>query len=232
MSSPTLPYTPKVLFVDNHLLIVNKPAGMPSQGDPTGDLSVIDWGKAWVKTTYNKPGEVYLGLLHRLDRPVAGVIAMARTSKAAARLSKAFQSREVQKTYLAVVHKRPAVEEGRLQHWLRKLPDKNIMRAYKNPGSGAQEAILTYRMLSTRKDGTSLLEVKPLTGRQHQIRVQLAAMGCNIVGDVKYGRSEFLPGGAIALLAHTLILPHPVGGKPITFTAPRPPHEIWQGWGL
>ncbi|MBX3100965.1 MAG: RluA family pseudouridine synthase [Bacteroidetes bacterium] len=224
--------SPGILYTDNHLLVVNKPAGMPSQGDPSGDLCAFDWAKDWIKHRHQKPGEVYLGLLHRLDRPVAGVMAMARTSKAAARLSKAFQGREVRKTYLAVVHKRPPQEEGQLEHWLSKLPGKNIMRAHKKPGGNAQHAVLTYKMLKTHPGGISLLEVKPLTGRQHQIRVQLAAMGCTIVGDVKYGKSEFLPDGSIALLARSLTLPHPVGGQPVTFTAPLPSLEVWRGWGM
>lgn len=219
---------PTVLYEDNHVLVLNKPAGMPSQGDETGDLCAIDWAKQYIKEKYQKPGEVYLALLHRLDRPVAGALALARTSKAAQRLSADWQAHKVEKKYWALVHQAPPLPEGTLHHWLRKLPDKNIVRAYKNPGSGAKEAITHYRMLQQGAEGICLLEVEPKTGRQHQIRVQLAAMGCTIVGDVKYGKSDFLPDRSIALMSRSLGFAHPTTHEWINVQAPVPSLEAWR----
>ncbi|MCE3007444.1 MAG: RluA family pseudouridine synthase [Bacteroidetes bacterium] len=221
------PLAPRILYEDNHLLAVCKPGGMLSQGDESGDKSVFDWARDYLKTTYHKPGEVYLALLHRLDRPVGGVQLLAKTGKAAARLSKDWQAHQVQKTYWAVVHGVPPETTGTLTHWLRKLPDKNIVRAYKNPGQGAKEAVLNYRLLA-RVGDHSLLEVVPRTGRQHQIRVQLAAMGCPIVGDVKYGKSDFLPDRSIALWSRQLRITHPTLKEVRTFTAEPPALAVWR----
>jgi len=157
---------------------------MPSQGDDTGDLNVFDWAKEYIKVTYNKPGNIYVALLHRLDRPTGGILMLGKTSKAAARLSQDFQENKIQKTYYAITERTPTNAEGELFHYLAKLPDKNITRAYDKQVFGAKPARLTYKLLKTQGDG-ALIEVHPHTGRQHQIRVQLASMGCVICGDVK-----------------------------------------------
>jgi 23S rRNA pseudouridine1911/1915/1917 synthase len=223
------PKPPVILYEDNHLLAVNKPFGMLSQGDTTGDVSVFEWAKEYVRKQYNKPGNVYLALLHRIDRPVGGVLLLAKTSKAAARLTDQFKGRTVQKTYLAVTERVPDEPTGTLKHFLKKLPGKNIVRAYDKPAYGAQEAELSYTVLEA--DGNrALLEVKPHTGRQHQIRVQLARMGCTLVGDVKYGKTAFLPDQSIALFSHVLQLEHPTTGKLLTVTAYPPLQAPWDAF--
>lgn len=215
-----------ILYEDNHLIAVNKPFCMPSQGDQSGDESVFDWVKEYIRITYNKPGNVYVGLLHRLDRPTGGVLLLAKTSKAAARVSKAFQERKVQKTYYAITEKIPAQTSGELKHFLKKLPQKNIMRAYNKPVHGTKPANLSYRVLRTQGQ-RALLEVMPTTGRRHQIRVQLASMGCTIQGDVKYGKTSFNFDKSIALLAQSLELAHPTKKEPLRIEAPMPDNEIW-----
>lgn len=203
-------FVPAVLYEDNHLLVLNKPARMPSQADSSGDLSVFDWAKQYIKIKYEKPGEVYMGLVHRLDRPVSGVIMLARTSKAATRMATQFRDRKVRKVYHAVVLGSPGQAHGRLHHYVGKVPGKaNIMRAYPKPGEGRKEAILDYRVLA-EKNGRALLEINPLTGRKHQIRVQLAAIGCGIAGDMKYSKTPPLADRSIALMATRLIFTHPV----------------------
>ncbi len=200
---------PKVLYEDNHLLAVDKPFGMPAQGDETGDLSCLDWAKQYIKDKYNKPGEVFLGLLHRLDRPVGGVILFARTSKAASRMSEMFRTRTIRKSYLAVTVAIPNPKSGELRHFLKKLPDKNIMKAYQKFQHASQEAVTRFEVLETQDD-FALVRVSPETGRRHQIRVQMAAAGCGVVGDKKYAVTDFLPDKSIALLARKLEFPHPV----------------------
>lgn len=218
--------SPEILYEDNHVLALHKPAGMPSQADASGDLSAFDWTRQYIKQRYNKPGEAYAALLHRLDRPVGGVLLLAKTSKAATRLTDQFKDREVQKTYLAICERVPAQPQGSLQHYLAKLPGKNIVRAYDKPAYGAQLAQLDYELLEVQ--GThSLLRVQPHTGRQHQIRVQLARMGCVICGDVKYGKTAFLPDASIALYAHQLQLAHPITKDPLAFTAWPPTTAPW-----
>ncbi len=218
-----------ILYEDNHLLAVVKPFGMPSQGDETGDLSILDAGKLYLKEKYNKPGEVYLALLHRLDRPVGGVMVFAKTSKAAARLSAQFRDREINKEYLAITEQVPAEAEGKLLHYLRKLPDKNIVRAYIKPVHQSQEARLSYRVLSTQ-GSRALVTVSLETGRRHQIRVQMAAIGCTIVGDVKYGKSDFLPDKSIALFAWKLTVTHPITKEALTWNAPWPDTSPWRSF--
>ncbi|MEL6651825.1 MAG: RluA family pseudouridine synthase [Bacteroidota bacterium] len=221
------PTEPEIIFEDNHLLAVNKPFGMLSQGDNTQDLSVFDWGKEYIRITYQKPGNVYLALLHRLDRPTGGLLLLAKTSKAAARVSKQFQERKVQKVYLALTENVPDPPTGSLQHHLKKLPDKNIMRAYRKSVHASKPASLDYRVLRSAK-GKAIVEVRPKTGRRHQIRVQLASIGCTIRGDVKYGKTDFNPDKSICLFAHKLELLHPVKKEPLLLEAPMPDLDWWR----
>ncbi|MEM7370570.1 MAG: RluA family pseudouridine synthase [Bacteroidota bacterium] len=217
---------PDILYEDNHLIAVNKPFGMPSQGDISGDQSVFDWVKEYIRHTYNKPGNVYTGLLHRLDRPTGGVLLLAKTSKAASRVSKAFQQRMVKKTYLAITNQIPAQAEDVLTHFVKKLPNKNIMRAYHTQVSESKPATLTYKVLHTVGQA-ALIEVQPKTGRKHQIRVQLASINCPIRGDVKYGKTSANFDKSIALLARSLELQHPTKKEPLIITAPIPENKIW-----
>ena len=204
---------------------------MPSQGDETGDFNVFDWAKMYLKEKYAKPGNIYVGLLHRLDRPTGGILLLAKTSKAAGRLSQDFQENKVQKTYWAITEKVPDVAEGLLEHYLAKLPDKNIVKAYNKPVYGAKSAILTYKILHIV--GTqALLEIQPKTGRQHQIRVQLASIGCTICGDAKYGKSPFLPDKSIALLAQKVSFKHPTKEEQVTLTLELPDSPIWEKFHL
>lgn len=200
---------------------------MPSQGDETGDLNVNDWVKEYIRTTYNKPGNVYVALLHRLDRPTGGLLVLARTSKAAERMSRQFQQRKVQKTYYAITEHIPELPERELKHFVKKLPGKNIMRAYHKEVPGSKSAHLAYKVLRT-VGKRALLEVKLFTGRRHQIRVQLGSIGCVIQGDVKYGQSQFNPDKSICLLAQTLSFEHPIRKEVLTFSLELPKNAIWQ----
>ena len=200
---------PKVIYQDNHLLIIDKPAGWLVQGDKTGDHTLLDWGKEYIKTKYNKPGEVFLNPAHRIDRPVSGVVVFAITSKALTRLNALFRDDLVTKTYLAVVKGRPNPLEASLMHWLVKDEVKNISKAYnKDKGSGKLSK-LSYRTVMY-DDGHSLLQVKPLTGRPHQIRVQLAKISCPLQGDLKYGYIQPNPDKSISLHALQIEFEHPV----------------------
>lgn len=218
--------TPPILHEDNHLLAVDKPAGLLVQGDRTGDETLLDVCKAYLKDKYAKPGNVYLGLVHRLDRPVSGVVLLARTSKAASRLSASFREGEAHKIYLAVVEGRPERTEGVLVHWLADRGDAaGRTRCESSPYAGAKESTLHYRVLA---DGArSLLRIEPITGRRHQIRVQLAALGCPVVGDLKYGASAPLSDRSVALHARRLEIAHPVGARPMCFEAPVPRGGPW-----
>lgn len=208
-----------ILFVDNHLLVVNKPAGMPVQGDISGDLSLLDAGKAWLKTEYGKPGNVFLGLVHRLDRPVSGVVAFARTSKAASRLSEQFRERTVGKVYRAWVEGvTPA--QGHLKDQIVRLESGSEI----GRGGEGQMAELSYKRIKTA-GGASLLEIELGTGRHHQIRVQFANAGHPIVGDRRYGSRTDYAEGKIALQAHSLSIKHPIRDERLTFTAP--PDSDW-----
>lgn len=209
-----------ILFEDNHLLAAIKPAGLLTAGDRTGDVTLFALAQKYLKEKYNKPGNVYLGLVHRLDRPVSGVILFARTSKAAGRLSEQFRKGSVEKVYHAWVQGRPDTASGRLVDHLLKDRERNVVRAVRETTAGAQSAALTYRVL--RKSGErSLLEIKLETGRSHQIRVQLASRGWPIVGDVKYGGPAL--GGNIALHAAELACDHPTTRERITLRASDPP---------
>ena len=224
-----------VIFEDNHLLVVNKPAGLLSQGDRSGDPTLLDIAKRYVRRKYDKPGNVYLGLVHRLDRNVSGVVILARTSKAASRLSRQFREGTVRKTYLAVVGGRPPAEAGQLQSWLADKGDhQGVTRAESVEFAGARKSLLRFETVdflggdrAAVPEGISLVEVVPVTGRRHQIRAQLALAGCPLLGDVKYGSPVRLPDHRIALHALQLGLEHPVGDRPMTWSAPLPGDWPW-----
>ncbi len=219
-----------ILYEDNHLLAVYKPAGVLAQGDETGDPTLIDAAKAWLKDKYGKPGKVFLGLVHRLDRPVAGVFLFAKTSKAASRLAAQFREGKVEKVYRAVVEGSPAPVEGTLRGYVVKDEAERRSRLVEAGTPGAREAVLDYCVLAS-EGGTSLVEVIPKTGRSHQIRVQLAGIGHPIVGDVKYGASESLAGGAIALYARELRVAHPTRDERVEIAAGPPPVWPWPPGG-
>ncbi len=217
----------QIIYEDNHLLIVNKPAGMLVQGDVTGDTPLVDHAKKYLREKFNKPGKVFAGVVHRLDRPVSGVVVIARTSKALERMNKLFRDRKVQKTYWAVVKKKPRYPKGKLIHWLLKDPAKNKVSCFDEETEGAQRAELSYRVLGKLNDHY-LLEVQPVTGRPHQIRVQLSTIGCPIRGDVKYGFSKPNEDGSINLHSRKIYFVHPVQKEPVTYTAPLPENYFWE----
>lgn len=213
---------PEVIYEDNHLLAVNKPFGMPSQGDETKDLCVFDWAKEYIRIKYNKPGNVYAALLHRLDRPTGGVLVLAKTSKAAARVSAFFQKQEPKKTYYAITEGVPRPERGELRHYLKKYPDRNVVKLYAKEHEGAKLAVLQYEVVAV-KGNRALVKVTPITGRQHQIRAQMASIHCPIVGDLKYGASEPNGDRSICLFAQSITIPHPVKQEEmLTISAPLP----------
>ncbi|PVY41929.1 RluA family pseudouridine synthase [Pontibacter virosus] len=216
-----------VLFEDNHVLVVNKPAGLLVHGDETGDECLADLAKAYIKEKYNKPGNVYIGVVHRLDRPVSGVVVLAKTSKALSRLNELFRSKKTVKTYWAVVLNRPAIPEQTLVHWLIKDSSRNVTKAYARENKNGLRSELSYR-LAGEHDKNYLLEVNPVTGRPHQIRVQLASMNCPIAGDLRYGATKPLPDKSIALHARSLQFEHPTLKTIITVTAPLPAAPIWK----
>ena len=218
----------QILYEDNHLIIVSKAAGEIIQGDKTGDPSLVDILKAYLKEKYHKPGNVFLGVVHRLDRPVSGVVVYAKTSKALSRMNALFREDKVQKVYHAIVEAAPALPEAKLIHYLRKNEKQNKSYPVSRTAPGAKEAILTYHTVS-QSDRYTLLEVELQTGRHHQIRAQLAANGTIIRGDLKYGAHRSLPDGSISLHARRIIFVHPVSGKEIDITAPYPEGDrLWQ----
>lgn len=211
----------QVLYEDNHVIIVSKSAGEIVQGDKTGDTPLSETVKAYIKEKYQKPGEVFLGVVHRLDRPVSGVVLFARTSKALARLNEMFRTGAVQKTYWALVQNLPPQPEATLTHYLVRNEQKNKSFAYATERSGAKKAVLDYCVIA-HTDRYHLLEVHLHTGRHHQIRCQLAAIGCPIRGDLKYGAPRSNPDGSISLHAHSLRFEHPVSHQNIYVEAPAP----------
>lgn len=222
----------KVLYEDNHIIIVNKESGEIVQGDKTGDVPLSEIVKDWIKLHHNKPGNVYLGVVHRLDRPVSGVVVFAKTSKALSRLNAMFAKHdEVRKTYWALTKKRPAQEEGTLTHWLVRNEKQNKSYAYDNERPNAKKAVLNYKVIGAT-DRYTLIEVELLTGRHHQIRCQLSKMGCPIKGDLKYGAERSNPDGSISLLARKLEFIHPVSKQMITVEAPLPKDAIWQTFNI
>lgn len=216
----------EVLYEDNHILAVNKPAGLLVHGDETGDTTLADLAKAYIKQKYDKPGNVFVGVVHRLDRPVSGVVLLAKTSKALTRLNELFRSKKTQKTYWAVVQNRPPQERGTLIHWLIKDGTKNLTKAYAKENKSGQRSELHYALLQEQQ-GKYLLEVTPITGRSHQIRVQLSSMRCAILGDLKYGAAQPLPDKSIALHARQLKFEHPTLKTPITISALPPQNTTW-----
>lgn len=219
----------QVIYEDNHLIAVNKPAGVLVQGDETGDIPMSDIVKKYIKDRYNKPGDVFLGVIHRIDRPVSGVVIFARTSKALERMSQLFRDREIEKTYWAITSQRPEPLEGHLKHFILKDKTKNQAKAYdrmSNRAKDAKEADLDYKMLA-QIGSHVLLEVKPQTGRPHQIRVQLATIGCPIRGDVKYGFPVGNDDGSICLHCRSLSFVHPVKKERVTITADPPETMFW-----
>lgn len=214
----------EVLYEDNHCLAVNKPARLLTMGDATGEGTLLDLAKEYVKERYAKPGAVFLGVVHRLDRPVSGVVLFARTSKAAARLSEQFRERTVEKIYRAIVEGTPPDREAVLQDWVWKDPGRNVTQVVRAGTPGGQQAALAVKRLRA-SHGRSLVEVHPVTGRSHQIRVQLASRGWPILGDAKYG-SDVRLDGSIALHAASLTFNHPTKGEAVTVTAAEP--EAWR----
>lgn len=214
---------------DNHLLVVNKPAGWLVQGDVTGDKTLSDWAKDYIARRYDKPGAVFLGVVHRIDRPVSGVVALARTSKALGRMNDLFRQRTIHKSYLALVDGK-APEKAQLIHWLRKNESANKASVYRDETEGASRCELSFSRISSRS-GMTLLEVRPVTGRPHQIRAQLAAVGLPIIGDLKYGASEPNSDRSICLHARRLDFVHPVTRQPVSLSAPIPRLDIWQHFG-
>ncbi|MDD4971667.1 MAG: RNA pseudouridine synthase [Paludibacter sp.] len=217
-----------VLYEDNHIIAVNKSTSEIVQGDKTGDQPLSETIKLYLKEKYNKPGEVFLGVTHRLDRPVSGVVLFAKTSKALTRLNEMFRNQEVKKTYWAIVKERPAQPEGRLEHYLVRNEKQNKSVAYDKERSDAKKAALSYRLIA-QSDTYYLLEVHLETGRHHQIRCQLAKMGCPIKGDLKYGFPRSNPNGGISLHARSIEFIHPVSKLQINLTAPVPNDDkLWE----
>ena len=218
----------KVLYEDNHIIIVNKESGEIVQGDKTGDVPLSETVKDWIKEKHHKPGNVFLGVVHRLDRPVSGVVVFAKTSKALSRLNAMFAKHdEVSKMYWALTKNRPPKEEDTLTHWLVRNEKQNKSYAYDKERSNAKKAILKYKVIGATERYT-LLEVQLLTGRHHQIRCQLAKIGCVIKGDLKYGADRSNPDGSISLLARRVEFIHPVSKERICVEAPVPEDNLWR----
>jgi 23S rRNA pseudouridine1911/1915/1917 synthase len=227
----------KVVYEDNHIIIVYKESGEIVQGDKTGDRPLSDLVKAYIKEKYQKPGEVFLGVVHRLDRPVSGLVVFARTSKALTRLNKMFRDGDVHKTYWAIVGREKGTAKSEqsfddgewhtLENWLVRNEQQNKSYAYDHEVPGSKKALLQYRQLA-EGDHYRLLEVNLMTGRHHQIRCQLSAIGCPIKGDLKYGARRSNPDGSISLLSHHVSFVHPVSKSLITVESPLPDDNLWQ----
>jgi 23S rRNA pseudouridine1911/1915/1917 synthase len=217
----------EVLYEDNHLIAVFKKPADLSQGDKTGDESLDLKVKEYLKKKYNKEGDVFLGVVHRLDRPVSGVILYARTSKALERISEIFRNRDVKKTYLAIVQERPPEDEAVIVHYIKKNEKQNKAFVYDHEVKGSKQATLTYR-LAGRSERYFLLEIELHSGRHHQIRAQLARIGCPVRGDLKYGYPRSNEDGSISLLARSLEFVHPVRKEKMTITAPLPDTDVWK----
>lgn len=219
----------EILYEDNHLMVVNKEPGEIVQGDKTGDEPLVETLKRWLKEKYGKPGNVFLGVVHRLDRPVGGVVVFAKTSKALTRLNEMFRKGEVHKTYWALTRNKPTLPAARLVNWITTVEKTNKSTAHARPVAGAKEAALSYAHRAS-SDRYHLLEVNLETGRKHQIRVQLSAAGMPVKGDLKYGDKRSNPDGSISLLARRIRFEHPVSHEMIDITAPLPPDKLWQAF--
>jgi len=219
----------QVLYEDNHLIAVNKPGGWLVHADETGDTPLSEYVKAYIKIRYKKPGEVFLGIIHRIDRPVSGLVIFARTSKALERMNRQFQQREVKKTYWAITSQRPNPISGKLMHYLLKDHERNVTKVYDQTGrrtKNAKKSELTYEMIA-EIGNHHLLEVNPITGRPHQIRAQLGRIGCPIRGDLKYGYPRANHDACIHLHSRILSFMHPVKKEMVTIEAEPPDEQIW-----
>ena len=220
-----------VVYEDNHIIVVNKTASEIVQADKTGDTPLSETVKQYLKEKYQKPGNVFLGVTHRLDRPVRGLVIFAKTSKALTRLNEMFRAGEVKKTYWAVVKNAPKESEGELVHFLVRNEKQNKSYAYDKEVPNSKKAVLDYRLIG-RSENYYLLEVDLKTGRHHQIRCQLAKMGCPIKGDLKYGSPRSNPDGSICLHARRVRFVHPVSKELIELKAPLPEGNLWKGFEL
>ena len=216
----------EVVYEDNHIIIINKTCHEIVQGDKTGDTPLSETLNAWLKEKYNKPGNVFVGVTHRLDRPVSGLVVFAKTSKALSRLNEMFRTGQVRKTYWAIVRNEPPQQQGTLIHYLTRNEKNNKSTAYISPRTGAQRAELDYRLIATGNN-YRLLEIDLKTGRHHQIRCQLSKMGCPIKGDLKYGAERSNADGGISLHARRLQFEHPVSHAMIDISAPVPNDRLW-----
>ncbi|NND79602.1 MAG: RNA pseudouridine synthase [Maribacter sp.] len=220
------PHNLQILYEDNHLIAVNKRPGDIVQGDKTGDKPLSDVIKQYIKEKYNKPGNVYLGVVHRLDRPTSGIVVFAKSSKALPRLNKLFAEKKVNKTYWAIVKNSPPTAKGTLTHWLKRNTKQNKSYAYKKEVSDSKRAILDYQIIK-KLDNYFLMEIDLKTGRHHQIRAQLTAIGCPIKGDLKYGFDRSNKNSSIHLHARKLLFVHPVKKEDIKLIAPPPVDAVW-----
>lgn len=220
-----------VVYEDNHIIVVNKTSSEIVQGDKTGDIPLSETVKQYLKEKYQKPGNVFVGVTHRLDRPVSGLVVFAKTSKALSRLNEMFKNSEVKKTYWAIVKECPRELEGELVHYLVRNEKQNKSYAYDKEVPDSKKAILHYRLIA-RSQNYNLLEVDLKTGRHHQIRCQLAKMGCPIKGDLKYGSVRSNPDGSICLHARRISFIHPVSKEQIDLEAPLPPGSLWNGFSF
>lgn len=215
-----------VVFEDNHLIAVNKKNGVLVQGDNTGDKPLSELVKEYLKKKYNKPGNVFAGVIHRIDRPVSGLVLLAKTSKALERMNKQFADKKIQKTYLLITGTKPVDPTGKLAHWLTKDANRNIAKAHKAEVKESKYCELSYTLL-TSSDRYFLVEVRPITGRSHQIRCQMASIGCVIKGDLKYGAPRSNPDGGICLHSYKLSFEHPVTGEKMNLKATPPKDPLW-----
>ncbi len=216
----------QVVYEDNHIIIVYKESGEIVQGDKTGDTPLSETVKDYIKAKYDKPGNVFLGVVHRLDRPVAGLVIFARTSKALTRLNAMFKNGDIHKTYWAITKNAPPAAGSTLTNWLTRNEKQNKSYAYDREVPGAKKAVLAYRVIGHTAN-YQLLEIHLMTGRHHQIRCQLAHMGCPIKGDLKYGAKRSNPDGSISLLSHAVEFIHPVSHHPIRLVSPLPDDHLW-----
>ena len=220
----------EVVYEDNHIIIVNKAAGEIVQGDKTGDEPLCEKLKQWIKEKYAKSGNVFCGVTHRIDRPVCGLVVFAKTSKGLSRMNELFRNGNVKKTYWAITKNTPPKTEDTLTHYITSVERNNKSYASATEKKGSLKSVLKYRLIA-KTERYNLLEINLLTGRKHQIRVQLAAIGCPIKGDLKYGAERSNPDGGISLQSHRIEFIHPVSGKEIDITAPLPTDNLWQALG-